>query len=138
RKAIEAHILKPYITMFEGSSTDINIVNQVKNEIKENETVLIFLDSNHTKEHVLKELELYSSLVSKNSYIVAMDGIMENVVGAPRTQPDWNWNNPKQAALEFVKNNPDFEIVEPEFEFNEGTVKNRVTYWPSAFIKKIK
>lgn len=138
RKAIEEHPLSSYITMFEGSSTDQNIVNQVKNQIKDNETVLIFLDSNHTKEHVLEELKLYSALVSKGSYIVAMDGIMEKVVGAPRTNPDWTWNNPKQAAIDFVKNNTDFEIVEPEFEFNEGTVKNRVTYWPSAFIKRIK
>jgi hypothetical protein len=49
-----------------------------------------------------------------------MDGIMEKVAGAPRTQADWSWNNPRQAALEFVETNPEFTIEEPPFLFNEG------------------
>ena len=65
-----------------------------------------------------------------------MDGIMEEVAGAPRTQPDWTWNNPQQAALEFVRANPDFAIEGPR-TFNEGDVSQRVTYWPSAFIKRL-
>src|SRR2546421_12020041 len=67
----------------------------------------------HTKQHVLAELNSYAPMVSKGSYIVAMDGIIETIVGAPRTQPDWIWNNPRQAALEFVETNPDFVIEEP-------------------------
>jgi hypothetical protein len=67
-----------------------------------------------------------------------MDGIMQEVAGAPRTQSDWSWNNPQQAALEFVKDNPNFRIEEPVFPFNEGNITQRVTYWPSAFIKCLK
>jgi hypothetical protein len=61
---------------------------------------------------------------------------MEKVAGRPRTAPDWTWNNPRQAALEFVAANEEFTIEEPAFLFNEGNVAERVTYWPSAFIKR--
>ena len=138
RKAIEEHPLSPLITLIEGSSIDRPVVDQVKAQVKKGETTLILLDSCHTKEHVLNELRAYAPIVTTGSYIVAMDGIMEQVVGAPRTQPDWSWNNPRQAALEFVKENRDFIIEEPAFLFNEGQITERVTYWPSAFIKKIK
>jgi len=138
RNAIEEHFLFPYITLIEGSSIDPTIVDHVKSLIKPGEKVLVMLDSCHTKDHVLNELKAYAPFVNVGSYIIAADGIMEQVVGAPRTQPDWSWNNPKQAALEFVKENDDFIIEEPVFLFNEGQITERVTYWPSAFIKKIK
>lgn len=138
RKAIEEHFLSPYITLVEGSSTDDIIVDQVRNRIKPSDRVLVLLDSNHTYSHVLAELEAYSKMVSVGSYIVATDGIMEYVVGAPRTNADWATNNPKKAAEKFVADNTDFVIEEPEFAFNEGEIKERVTYWPSAFIKRIR
>lgn len=137
RKAIESHPLFPFITLIEGSSIDTAVVDQIKAQVKPGQTVLVLLDSCHTKAHVLAELNAYSPLVTKGSYIVAMDGIMERLVGAPRTQPDWSWNNPRQAALEFVSQNSDFIIEEPAFLFNEGSVCERVTYWPSGFIKRI-
>lgn len=136
RTAIEAHLLAPLITLIEGSSIDPEVVEKVRSLIEPNEKVLVLLDSCHTKEHVLAELAAYSPLVTPGSYIVAMDGIMEQVAGAPRTQPDWSWNNPKQAALEFVAANAEFAIEEPAFQFNEGNVTERVTYWPLAFIKR--
>lgn len=138
KKAIEEHFLFPYITMIEGSSVDPIIVENVSMHVKSNDKVLVFLDSNHSYDHVLAELRVYSKVVSVGSYIVATDGIMEKVVGAPRTNPDWDKNNPKKAAEQFVKENSDFIIEEPEFPFNEGVIKDRVTYWPSAFIKRIR
>jgi hypothetical protein len=66
-----------------------------------------------------------------------MDGIMQDLVGAPRTQSDWSWNNPQTAAREFVQTNPNFVIEQPKFSFNEGTISQPVTYWPNAFIKRI-
>lgn len=137
RHAIEAHPLKPWIELIEGSSTDPDIVQQVKTHVKPDDVVLVLLDSNHTKAHVLDELKAYAPLVSKGSYIVATDGIMGHVKGAPRTQDDWSWNNPEEAAKEFVAQNPNFVIEEPVFPFNEGVVNERVTYWPSGFIKRI-
>ena len=137
REAIEAHILFPLITLIEGDSTAPEIIEQVKSSIEPGDTVLVLLDSNHTKEHVLAELNAYAPLVSHGSYMVAMDGIMEQLAGAPRTQPSWAWNNPRRAALEFVERNPDFIIEEPSFLFNEGNTSERVTYWPGGFIKKV-
>jgi cephalosporin hydroxylase len=138
RKAIEAHPLFPFITLIEGSSVAEATIYAVRAQVKPDETVLVLLDACHSKEHVLAELNAYSPLVSKGSYIVAMDGIMEQVAGAPRTQHDWAWNNPKQAAIEFVKAHPEFIIEEPAFVFNEGNVSERVTYWTSGFIKRIR
>jgi cephalosporin hydroxylase len=137
RSALEAHPLFPLITLIEGNSVDPATVEKVRAQVKPDETVIVLLDSNHTKEHVLAELNAYGPLVSRGSYIVAMDGIMEQVAGALRTQPDWAWNNPRRAALEFVENNPDFVIEEPAFLFNEGSVTKRVTYWPGAFAKRV-
>ena len=139
RRAIEEHILFPYIELIEGSSTNAEVVNKVHNYVaeKENPTVLVILDSCHTKEHVLKELELYSPMVSIESFIVATDGIMKLVKGQKRTEDDWDWNNPEAAALDFVNTHHNFRIVEPVFPFNEGEVIDRVTYWPNCFIQRI-
>ena len=138
RAAIEDHPLFPLITLIEGSSIEPSMVEQVKSQIRPGEKTMVLLDSNHEKQHVLEELRAYSPLVSAGSYIVAMDGIMERLVGAPRSSPDWSWNNPRQAALEFVSENANFVIEEPPFAFNEGKITERVTYWPSAFIKRVR
>jgi cephalosporin hydroxylase len=137
RKAIESHFLFPFITLVEGDSVAPSLVEKVKAEIKTDDKVLVLLDSCHTKDHVLAELNAYAPLVPIGSYIIAMDGIMEELVGAPRTEPDWSWNNPKRGALEFVRNNPNFIIEEPQWLFNEGNITERITYWPNAFIKRV-
>src|ERR1700754_2534842 len=79
RQAIESHELKSYLTLIEGGSTDVEVVQRVSSLIKPGEKVIVFLDSNHTKEHVLGELNAYAPLVGKGSYIVAMDGIMSRL-----------------------------------------------------------
>jgi len=134
RKAIESHFLSPYITLIEGNSVSPEVVAKVRGQVRLGEKVFVLLDSCHTKDHVLEELKAYAPLVSKGCYIVAMDGIMGQLVGAPRSQPDWSWNNPREAARAFVALNPGFEINEPPFYFNEGNVQGRVTYWPGAWI----
>ncbi len=137
RKAIDSHILRPLISIVDGSSIEQSTVDEVKKLVQPGEKVLVMLDSNHTKEHVLEELRAYGPMVTPGSYIVAADGIMEEVCGAPRTKPDWKVSNPKQAAIAFVKENPNFLIEEPVWPFNEGVVRERLTYWPGAFIKRI-
>jgi cephalosporin hydroxylase len=138
RRAIESHPLFPFITLIEGSSIDPAVVDRVQGEVRPGERVIVLLDSCHTKQHVLAELNAYAPLVTRGSFLVAMDGIMADVVGAPRTQPDWSWNNPTTAALEFVAASSDFVLDEPSFLFNEGNVSERVTYWPSAFLKRVR
>lgn len=138
RKAIEGHELFEYITLLEGSSIAKSIVNQVKSMVENEETTLVMLDSNHTKDHVLAELKAYSPLVSVGSYIVAADGIMQDLVGAPRSNDDWDKNNPRAAAEEFERTHSDFAIEEPVFPFNEGMIAERVTYWPGAFLRRLR
>lgn len=138
RQAIEAHPLADLITLVEGSSIDAAIVQRVTAQIAEDETVLVALDSGHSRDHVLAELEAYGPAVSVGSYIVAMDGIMETLRGAPRTEDDWSWNNPAAAAREFVARHPAFALEEPDWPFNEGNVTSRVTYWPSGYIRRVR
>ena len=136
RSAIEAHELFDYITLIEGGSVDGPVVSQVKGLVKPGDTVLVLLDSNHTKAHVLAELEAYGPLVTPGSYIVATDGIMGELVGAPRSNADWGWNNPKEAAVEFSSKHPEFSLEQPMFPFNEGNILDPVTYWPGAWLKR--
>ena len=126
-----------YITMIEGSSTAPEVVQQVRDQIQDGETVMVILDSNHTLEHVQGELEAYHDLVTPGSYIVACDGIMREVVGAPRTEPDWSWNHPSAAAIAFAEAHPEFQLGDPEFVFNEGAIDTPVTYWPDAWLKRL-
>ena len=137
RAAIEAHEMFPRITLVEGSSVAPEVVAEVGALVAPGETVLVLLDSNHTKAHVLAELEAYGPFVTPGSYIVATDGIMKEVVGAPHTSPDWAWNNPLDAAAEFAASHPEFVLEEPAFPFNEGVVTERVTYWPKGFLKRV-
>jgi cephalosporin hydroxylase len=135
RKAIEAHELFPFITLVEGSSTDPKVVDRVASIVGQTSNALVILDSDHGRDHVLAELRLYAQFVGVGSYIVVCDGIMAQVCGAPRTKPDWSWNNPLSAITQFLKSATDFEVEEPEFLFNEGIVTDRVTYWPSAYLR---
>ena len=137
RQAIEAHPLASYITMFEGSSTAPATVQNVQATIRPGGTVIVLLDSCHTYEHVLAELEAYGPMITPGSYIVAMDGIMQDVVGAPRTAPDWATNNPQTAVREFLARHPEFILEEPTFPFNESLITDRVTYWPNAFLRRV-
>lgn len=138
RIAIEKHELSSYITLFEGDSTDEIIVEQVKGQLKPDETVLVILDSNHTKQHVLKELYMYSHFVTKGSYIVATDGSMKALSDVPRGNPQWIWDNPTAAALEFAAKNPEFLIEQPEWIFNESELTENITHWLGAYLKRVK
>lgn len=136
RHAIETHELAQYITLIEGSSTDPAVLAAVRSLVKPGEKTFIILDSNHLKDHVLSELRAYSDLVSVGSYVVACDGIMQDVVGAPRTKPDWSWNNPRTAIAEFLAERKDFVGERVPFAFNEGLIHEPVTYWPDAYLRR--
>ncbi|MEY2528594.1 MAG: hypothetical protein QOJ05_684 [Verrucomicrobiota bacterium] len=138
RAAIEAHPLSSRITLIEADSILPETVARVADEIGQPGAAMVVLDSKHTRDHVLSELRLYSRFVTVDSYIVVADGIMESVAGAPRTSPDWTWNNPRRAIAEFLEENPDFEISEPSWLFNEGMVTSRVTYWPDAYLRRVR
>ncbi|CAK0756841.1 Rhamnosyl O-methyltransferase [Gammaproteobacteria bacterium] len=138
RAAIEAHEMFDRMTLIEGSSTTPEVVQRVRNLVQPGETVMVLLDSNHSKAHVLAELEAYAPLVTPGSYIVATDGIMGQLSGgAPRTQSDWQWNNPREAAQEFLETHPEFCLSPAPVPFNEGAVTQPTTYWPDGWLLRL-
>jgi cephalosporin hydroxylase len=137
RAAIESHPLAPWITLIEGSSTAPATVAAAKALVKVGETALVLLDSNHSKQHVADELESYHSLVPVGSYIVATDGIMKDLSDVPRGQPDWTWDHPNAAALEFVARHPEFVIEQPAWVFNESGLSKNLTHWPNAWLRRM-
>lgn len=111
REAIEAHPMSSRIQMIEGSSITPEVIEQVKAVAKNYQRVLVCLDSNHTHDHVLAEMEAYASLTSVGSYCVVFDTIVQDM---PKAMfPDRPWgpgDNPKTAVWEYLKTHPDFEI----------------------------
>jgi len=133
RKAIEAHPMFKWIDMIEGSSVSDEILSQVKKHAEGKHRILVVLDSNHTHEHVLKELKLYASFVSKDSYLVVFDTVVEDM---PEDMfPDRPWgkgNNPKTAVWEFLKSNDNF-VVDKDIEN-----KLLITVAPDGYLKRVK
>ena len=136
RRAIEAHELSPLITLIEGSSIDPGIVGRVSSLIKPGESVMVMLDSNHSKSHVLAELDAYHGLVTKGSYIVATDGSMRDLHDVPRGKPEWTWDNPAAAAEAFAQNHPEFKLEQPDWPFNESGLSENITHWPGAWLRR--
>lgn len=136
RKAIEAHELAQAITLIEGSSTDPGVVKRIHDLVKPGERALVILDSNHSKQHVLDELDAYSSLVTEGSYIVATDGLMEDLHDVSRGRPDWRDDNPAAAARDFAAKHPEFVLEEPPFIFDETMTSQQITHWPNAYLRR--
>ncbi len=137
REAIESHDLAPMITLIEGSSTEAATVAAVAACVHPSDKVLVLLDSNHARAHVLDELRLYAPLVSIGSYIVATDGIMSALADVPGGEASWNTDNPTQAARDFAAERDDFILETPGFEFSESELTEPITYWPGAYLKRI-
>ncbi|CAN5858826.1 CmcI family methyltransferase [soil metagenome] len=136
RAAIETHELASYITLIEGDSTDKRTVSQVRSLVDSGESVLVILDSCHTKQHVSAELEAYHKLITPSSYIVATDGIMKDLFDTPRGNPEWSWDNPTVAAAEFAQHHPEFVLEQPAWPFNESHLSENTTHWPGAWLRR--
>jgi cephalosporin hydroxylase len=137
RAAITAHRLAHRITLIEGNSVAPATLVSVRAALAPRERVMVVLDSGHTRAHVRAELDAYAPLIAPGGCIVVCDGIMATLAGAPRSAPDWTWNNPLGAVADFLAATPDFRAEEPAFAFNEGAVRRRVTYWPGGFLRRI-
>ncbi len=111
REAIEAHPMFKRIDMIQGSSVAPEIVAEVKKRASTYSRILVCLDSNHTHEHVLAELQAYAQLTSVGSYCVVFDTVIEDLPA--EMFPDRSWgpgDNPKTAVFEYLKSHPEFEI----------------------------
>jgi cephalosporin hydroxylase len=112
RIAIQNHPMSHRVKMIERSSISEETISIVKDMLKSTTKVMVVLDSNHSKEHVAKELDLYKEFVTPGSYMVAMDGAQAHVWDIPRGKTEWKEDNPLIAIEEFVKHNNDFIIDE--------------------------
>ncbi len=137
RRAMEAHELFPLITLIEGSSVDPDVVRRVESLIRPGERVLVLLDSNHSYSHVTAELNAYHHLVTPGSYIVATDGIMQDLADVPRGNPSWDRDNPARAARDFAAAHPEFVLEQPPWPFNESALHNNITHWPDAWLRRL-
>jgi cephalosporin hydroxylase len=134
RKEIETHPMYKRIKMIQGSSISSEVIEQVKKIVTGKKAVLVSLDSNHTHEHVLSELNLYSPFVTPGSYIVAFDTIVEDLPGGYFSQKrPWGIsNNPKTAVDEFLKENKNFEI--------DDSIDHKllISVAPGGYLKRVK
>jgi cephalosporin hydroxylase len=132
RKAIENHPMFKRISMIEGSSIAGDVIGQVREKALGKAAVLVCLDSMHTHDHVLAELEAYSPLVTGGSYCVVFDTIIEEMPAALSENRPWgHGDNPKSAVRSFLKDHDEFVI--------DAGVENKllVTVAPGGFLKKV-
>jgi cephalosporin hydroxylase len=133
RVEIEKHPMFKRITMLEGSSVSKRIIGQIRDFVEGKESVLVCLDSLHTHEHVLKELETYAPFVTNGSYLIVFDTIIEDL--PEEFFPDRPWgkgNNPKTAVWEFLKADDRFEIDK------NITNKLLITVAPDGYLKRVR
>ena len=129
RAAIESHPLTHRIELIEGSSIDLATMAAVRDAAAAATTVVVFLDSNHSEAHVLRELELYGELVTPGSYLVAHDGAQAWVWDIPRGKPEWKEDHPLSAIHAFVAQHPEFTI-DPHW------TRYGITSSPDGWLKK--
>lgn len=133
REAIEAHPMSSRIQMIQGSSIAPEVIEQVKAVARSYQRVLVCLDSNHTHDHVLAELNAYSPLTSVGSYCVVMDTLVEDMPKDISQDRPWSpGNNPKTAVWEYLKTHPEFEI---DKNINH---KLLISVAPDGFLKKLR
>jgi cephalosporin hydroxylase len=111
REAIESHPMFKRISMIQGSSIAPEVIEQVRAKAAGKQRILVCLDSNHTHDHVLAELDAYAQLTSVGSYCVVFDTVVEDTADCcPSDRPWGKGNNPKTAVWEYLKTHPEFEI----------------------------
>lgn len=134
RQAIEQHPMFKRITMLEGSSVSEEIMAQVRAFAKGKEKVLVILDSNHTHEHVLREMELYAPLVTPESYLLVFDSVVEFAPEGLYADRPWSkGDNPYTAIHAYLNAHPG------EFEIDRSIQhKLLITVAPDGYLKRVK
>jgi len=130
RQDIEKHPMFKRITMIEGSSVEKSVIEKVHKYAQGKKRVLVCLDSLHTHDHVLRELEAYSPLVTRGSYCVVFDTIVEDLPDEYSSDRPWGkGNNPKTAVWKFLEGNDRF-VIDKEIEN-----KLLITVCPEGYLK---
>jgi cephalosporin hydroxylase len=132
RAAVEAHPMSSRIEMIQGSSIAADVVDEVRRRARNHDRVLVCLDSNHTHDHVLAELEAYAPLTSRGSYCIVFDTLVEDV--PKELYPDRPWgpgDNPKTAVHKYLRSHPEFVI--------DRTIQDQllITVAPDGFLQRV-
>ena len=144
KETIKTHPLSKKITMIEGSSIDEGIIEQVKSFAKDYKRIMICLDSNHTHDHVLAELEAYAPLVSPGSYCMVGDTIIEDAPEGMVSKRPWGkGNSPKSAVWEYLRRLKDEGRTASDgsrlnFEIDK-TIEHKIaiTGSPDGYLKRV-
>jgi cephalosporin hydroxylase len=132
RAALDAHPMRSRIELIQGSSIDPAIVEQVRALTAGSKSVLVFLDSNHTHDHVLAELEAYAPMASVGSYCVAFDTVVEDLPDDLYLDRPWSQgNNPKTAVHQYLKMHPEY-VIDREIDN-----KLLISVAPDGYLKRI-
>ena len=133
RNLIEAHPMASRIHLVEGSSIEHGTVAQIKEFAKSYKNIMVILDSNHTHDHVLGELQAYAALVSVGNYCIVYDTLIDDMPDESIENRDWGQgNSPKTAVHECLKSNDNFEI--------QKAIEHKllITVAPDGFLKRVK
>lgn len=132
RAAIEAHPLSARVKMIEGSSINPAIIDLVSKTIEKGNRVMVCLDSMHTHDHVLAELEAYGPMVSEGCYVVVFDSFVENMPAGFFKNRPWDvGNNPMTAVKDWLKHQPEFQID------SSIDTKLQITAAPNGYLKRV-
>ena len=141
---IKKHQMSKRITLIEGSSVEKKVFNKVYKIAKGYKKIMVLLDSNHTHNHVYEELKIYAKLVSKKSYCVVFDTIIDDLPETYGKNRPWGKNdNPKSALkkyLKLLKKNNQFDLNNKKLSFkNDKTIQNQllITVAPDGFLKRL-
>jgi len=129
--AILAHPMFKRISMIEGSSVADSTILALEKQLESGKKIMVMLDSNHSREHVLNEINLYSKYIPIGSYLIVQDGAQKWVADIPRGKAEWMDDNPLNAIDDFLKVNSDFVV-------DETYTRLWITQSPKGFLKIIK
>ena len=129
KQVIQSHPLSKRIEMLQGSSTSEDIIEQVKRLLPDDATVMVCLDSDHTKDHVVKELQLYQHFVTPGSYLVVFDTNTSQLAEQGVCEDQFINNGPLEAIEEFLRTTTDFEI---DTAYN----KLYISYSPNGYLRR--
>lgn len=132
RAAIEAHPMASRITMVQGSAVAPEVVAQVHDIAQGYQRVMVCLDSMHTHDHVVGELNAYAPLVSSGSYCVVFDTFVENMPPGFFVDRPWDvGNNPQTAVKEWLRSHPEFSVD------SDMEQRLQVTVAPQGFLRRM-
>jgi len=129
--AILAHPMFKRISMIEGSSIADSTILALEKQLESGKKIMVMLDSNHSREHVLNEINLYSKYIPVGSYLIVQDGAQKWVADIPRGKAEWIDDNPLCAIDDFMKTNNDFVV-------DETYTRLGISSSPGGYLKRIK